>query len=44
MRRFGNSGDVIRHTGLEITVYSSDGKRSGHLSRQGPQLLRPQMT
>jgi transposase len=41
VRRFGNSGNVIRHTGLDITVYSSDGKRSaGHLSRQGPQLLR----
>jgi transposase len=41
VRRFGNSGDVIRHTGLDITVYSSDGKRpAGHLSRQGPQLLR----
>jgi transposase len=41
VRRFGNSYDVIRHTGLDITVYSSDGKRSaGHLSRQGPQLLR----
>jgi len=41
VRRFGNSDDVIRHTGLDITVYSSDGKRSaGHLSRQGPQLLR----
>ena len=23
VRRFGNSGDVIRHTGLDITVYSS---------------------
>jgi transposase len=41
VRRFGKSDDVIRHTGLDITVYSSDGKRSaGHLSRQGPQLLR----
>jgi transposase len=41
VRRFGNSDDVIRHTGLDITVYSSDGKRTaGHLSRQGPQLLR----
>jgi transposase len=41
VRRFGNSDDVVRHTGLDITVYSSDGKRSaGHLSRQGPQLLR----
>jgi transposase len=41
VRRFGNSDNVVRHTGLDITVYSSDGKRSaGHLSRQGPQLLR----
>lgn len=41
VRRFGNSDDAVRHTGLDITVYSSDGKRSaGHLSRQGPQLLR----
>ena len=33
--------EAVRHTGLDITVYSSDGKRSaGHLSRQGPQLLR----
>jgi transposase len=41
VRRFPGSSDVVRHTGLDITVYSSDGKRSaGHLSRQGPQLLR----
>jgi transposase len=41
VRRFGNSDDVVRHTGLDITVYSSDAKRpAGHLSRQGPQLLR----
>src|SRR5258708_6111654 len=40
-RRFATPDDVTRHTGLDITVYSSDGKRSaGHLSRQGPQLLR----
>jgi len=40
-RRFASSNDVICHTGLDITVYSSDGRRSaGHLSRQGPQLLR----
>ena len=40
-RRFASSDDVIRHTGLDITVYSSDAKRSaGHLSRQGPGLLR----
>jgi transposase len=41
VRRFGNSDNVVRHTGLDITVYSSDGKRSpGHLSRQGPEVLR----
>jgi transposase len=41
VRRFGNSDDVVRHTGLDITVYSSDTKRAaGHLSRQGPPLLR----
>jgi transposase len=41
VRRFGNSDDVIRHTGLDITVHASDTKRPpGQLSRQGPQLLR----
>lgn len=41
VRRFPSSTDVIRHTGLDITVYSSDTKRAaGHLSRQGPALLR----
>ncbi len=41
VRRFANSDAVVRHTGLDITVYSSDTKRSaGHLSRQGPPLLR----
>jgi len=41
VRRFASSGNVVRHTGLDITVYSSDSKRSaGHLSRQGPGLLR----
>jgi transposase len=41
VRRFASSGDVVRHTGLDITVYSSDGKRTaGHLARQGPPLLR----
>jgi transposase len=41
VRRFGNSDDVVRHTGLDITVHSSDTRRSaGHLSRQGPELLR----
>ena len=41
VRRFANSDNAVRHTGLDITVYSSDTKRSaGHLSRQGPELLR----
>ncbi|MGH3950492.1 MAG: IS110 family transposase [Pseudonocardiaceae bacterium] len=40
-RRFSASRKAVRHTGLDITVYSSDGKRSpGHLARQGPGLLR----
>ena len=40
-RRFSSSRDAVRHTGLEVTVYSSDGKRThGHLSRQGPPVLR----
>lgn len=40
-RRFSSSSDAVRYAGLDITVYSSDGKRSrGHLSRQGPPLLR----
>src|SRR6266511_1829098 len=41
VRRFGSSRRAVRHTDLDITVHSSDGKRSpGHLSRQGPQILR----
>lgn len=40
-RRFRNSDQVIRYAGLDITVYSSAGKRSpGHLSRQGSPELR----
>ena len=40
-RRFRSSRNAVRHTGLDISVYSSDGKRSrGHLTRQGPPLLR----
>ncbi len=40
-RRFSASRQAVRHTGLDITVYSSDGKRArGHLARQGPALLR----
>jgi transposase len=40
-RRFANGDAVVRHTGLDVTVHSSDPKRRpGHLSRQGPQVLR----
>jgi transposase len=40
-RRFSASRQAVRHTGLDVTVYSSDGKRSrGHLAKQGPPLLR----
>ena len=40
-RRFRSSDDAVRHAGLDVTVYSSDGRRSaGHLARQGPPLLR----
>jgi transposase len=40
-RRFSASRKAVRHTGLDITVYSSDGKRTpGRLSRQGSPLLR----
>jgi transposase len=40
-RRFSSSRDAVRHAGLDVTVHSSDGKRTrGHLSRQGPPTLR----
>jgi transposase len=40
-RRFSSSAQAVRHTGLDITVYSSDAKRTpGHLSHQGPPILR----
>ena len=40
-RRFARSRDAVRHAGLDITVYSSDNKRSpGRLSKQGSPLLR----
>ncbi len=40
-RRFSSSDQAVRHTGLDITVYESDAKRSpGRLSRQGPPALR----
>lgn len=39
--RFSSSRKAVRFTGLDVTVHSSDGKRSpGHLSRQGPAVLR----
>ena len=39
--RFSSFREAVRFAGLDITVYSSDGKRSpGHLSRQGPAVLR----
>jgi transposase len=40
-RRFSSSRDAVRHAGLDITVHSSDTTRArGHLSRQGPAVLR----
>jgi transposase len=40
-RRFSRSDQVVRHSGLDITVDSSDRRRaSGFLSRQGPETLR----
>jgi transposase len=39
--RFSSSRKAVRFTGLDITVHSSDSKRSpGRLSRQGPEVLR----
>ena len=39
--RFSSARKAVRFTGLDITVYSSAGKRSpGRLSRQGPAILR----
>ena len=39
--RFSSARKAVRFAGLDITVYSSDGKRSpGRLSRQGPPVLR----
>jgi transposase len=40
-RRFGNSDDAVRHSGLDVTVHQSDQKRApGHLSHEGPEVLR----
>jgi transposase len=39
--RFSSARKAVRFAGLDITVYSSAGKRSpGRLSRQGPAILR----
>jgi transposase len=39
--RFSSARKAVRFTGLDITVYSSDARRSpGKLSRQGPPVLR----
>ena len=40
-RRFSRSEQVVRHSGLDVTVDSSDRRRAGgFLSRQGPETLR----
>lgn len=40
-RRFHNSDQVVRFSGLDVTVYASDNKRSpGRLARQGSPELR----
>src|SRR4051812_34290633 len=40
-RRFHSSDDAVRHAGLDVTVHSSDGRRTaGHLARQGRVVLR----
>jgi transposase len=39
--RFSSSRRVVRFAGIDVTVSESDGKRRrGHLSRQGPPVLR----
>ena len=40
-RRFRSSDQLVRFAGIDVTVHSTDGKRSpGHLSRQGSPELR----
>jgi transposase len=40
-RRFSNADQAVRFAGLDVTVWSSDGKRSaGRLARQGSPELR----
>lgn len=39
--RFGSSRQVVRHSGLDVSIHDSDGNRSaGHITRQGPPALR----
>jgi len=41
VRRFSSSRQAVRFAGLDVTVHESDRKRrAGHLSRQGPPVLR----
>jgi transposase len=41
VRRFANSRQAVRFTGLDSTVAASDGRGArGHLARQGPPVLR----
>jgi transposase len=40
-RRFSRSMQAVRHAGIDVTVDASDRHRaSGHLSHQGPEILR----
>ena len=40
-RRFSSSDHAVRYAGLDVTVYESNDRRApGHLSRQGPAVLR----
>jgi transposase len=40
-RRFSRSMQVVRHAGIDVTVDASDRHRAGgHLSHQGPEILR----
>jgi transposase len=40
-QRFARSEQVVRHSGLDVTVDQSDRRRAGgFISRQGPQTLR----
>jgi transposase len=40
-RRFTSGDQAVRASGLDVTVYESNGKRpGGHLARHGPQVLR----